>query len=1141
MLRASSLLPSLLSALLIVPLVQAQQGRGTISGTVTDQQGALVPGASIEIRSVGTNAIFRTTTNEQGFYTAPGLPVGGYEVNAAVQGFKRAVRSGITLQVDQKAAVNFTLELGQVTEAVEVVGQAPLVDASSATVGKVVENRRVQELPLNGRNALALTLLAPGVRSNSASSSGFGDRGVEVSSISINNAPNAMNAQVLDGGNNVQTYLGEVNMNPAVDAVEEFKVQTNTMSAEFGFTAGGVINLATKSGTNSLHGTAYEFFRNDKLDARRAFAAERGIFRYNQFGVSAGGPIVKDKAFAFGNWEEWLFRKAVPKIGTFPTLLQRTGDFSDLLDSRGRLVPVYDPATTAPNPAGSGFVRTLLPGNKIPSNRLDRVALNVQKFYPEPNRTPTDPFTNSNNYGRNANEERSSRQFTFKVDHRLSSANTLFGRYSRYRHMTDGGAPDVGTGGIYPDPVVSKRDDRLRNQNFLLSDTHVFSPFLLNEFRLGLTRSSFPFEVRSFGGDWPSKLGFPPVVPNDTFPRINNGTPAFNTGTAGIRGSIAWQISNMMTRIRGGHTVKFGVEHRIIRGSNYQRSNPSGSFDFNAGLTGNPQSPSGTGSAYASFLLGEVASASVTTHLGEAEHGYATTFFFQDDWKATRRLTLNLGLRYDFQQQPLERWNGLSNFDPSSVDTVSGLMGRTVFAGVDGQPRSFRKEDKNDFGPRIGFGYDIFGDGRTVLRGGFGVFYPWIFNTLFFGNSAGFASTSTSYTPAGGANFRAFKLNDGFPFAPIQPLGSKLGPSAFLGQGVSVDEPDGTTPISLQWNLSLQRQLGQSWLVDATWSVNRGYHFIGSGYDLNQLDPKHDSLGLALQNGVPNPYAGKVPGALGAATITRSQSLRPYPYYQGIGVRSPRLHGFISHLYLLTVEKRMAQGLTMLLSYTAGKVIGNSGVAELIGFATESASAAGYQNGKFDRTQERSVEPRDISQRAVISALYELPFGRGKRWSFQGAAADKLLGGWQLNTIGAMQTGRPLGVTGASNFRANRPNSTGKSAKLDVRTRARWFDTEQFINPPNFTIGNLGRLLPDVREPGAVNWDVSLIKNTAIHERVSLQFRAEAFNFLNHVNLGRPDTGFVPGPDGKNRSGSFGVITSSDDARIIQLGLKLIF
>ena len=988
-------------------LLLGQQGRGTISGTVTDPQQALVQGVSIEIKNIGTNAVFRTTSNEQGFFTAPNLPIGEYEIAGELQGFKRAVRSGVTLQVDQKAVIDLMLQVGAVAERVEVVGEAALVDASSATVGKVVENRRVQELPLNGRNTLALTLLTPGVRSNAASSSGFGDRGVEVTSVSINNGPTAMNGQVLDGGNNIQTYLGDINMNPAVDAVEEFKVQTNTMSAEFGFTAGGVVNLATKSGTNKLHGTAYEFLRNDKVDARNAFATAKGKFRYNQFGASAGGPIIKNRTFLFGNWEEWRFQKANPKIVTFPTLRQKQGDFSDLFDASGRAIPIYDPATTAASPSGSGFVRLPFAGNVIPSNRLDPVSLNVQKYYPDPNRAPSDPYTNSNNYQRNVDEQRSSRQFTFKTDHRFSDRNSMFFRYGRFRHYTDSGAANV-AGSVYPDPVVSKRDDSLHNQNFLASDTHSFSPSLLNEFRLGVTRSAFPFQVRSFGKDIPTQLGLPPIVPNDTIPSFGNGTPAFNTGTAGLRGATSWQIFDMVSRIHGSHTLKFGVEHRINRGNNFQRSNPSGSFSFSGTLTANPQTPTGTGSTYASFLLGEVASASVTRHVGAAFQGFSTSFFFNDDWKVSRKLTVNLGLRYDYQQEPVERWNGMSNIDMATQIPGTEFYGRTVYAGVDGQPRVFRNTDANDFGPRLGMAYDIFGGGHTVFRAGFAAFYPSTFNSNFFGNPAGFSTTQTDYTSVGGSNFRAFLLRDGFPTAPIQPKGPALGPAAFLGQGVSLEESDGTTPISLQWNASLQQQMGKTWLIDVAYSANRGYGFLGSGYDLNQLDPQYNSLGLALQNAVPNPYAGKVPGTLGAATITREQSLRPYPYYQGISIRNPHYGAFTSHLMLLSVEKRMSRGFTMLFSYTAGKLMSNGNMSEIISFAAEAAPSGGLQNGKFDRASDTSVDPRDVSQRAVVSALWELPFGKGKRWSFSNPVLSRVAGGWQVNTIGTLQTGRPV-------------------------------------------------------------------------------------------------------------------------------------
>ncbi|MGH9842783.1 MAG: carboxypeptidase regulatory-like domain-containing protein, partial [Blastocatellia bacterium] len=868
----------------------AQQGKGTISGTVADQTGAAVPGAAVTIINTGTNATFTATTNQEGFYIAPGLAVGSYRVVVERQGFRQAVLSQITLQVDQKAQVDVTLETGNLSETMEVTAQAPLTDTGSATLGKVIENRRMVELPINGRNALALVVLTPGVKSNAGpTNSGFGDRGLQISNISINGSPNSMNGNTIDGGTNVQAFVGEVNISPSVDAIQEFKVQSSVMSAEFGFTAGGVVNIVTKSGTNQLHGTVYEFLRNDVFDARNAFSDTKPPLRYNQFGASAGGPVIRDRTFYFGNWEEYRLRRAFPLTTTVPTEQMRRGDFSDFRDSNGRLIPIYDPATTRANPNGSGFIRDQFQCrgrlNVICPERLDPVALNIQKFYPLPNRAPTDPFTNSNNYQNLAGSRRDMRQYTVKLDHRLTKQNTLTGRYAYYGHVVD----DASAGPVvWPDPVVSRRDDDLRNHNFLLSDTHAFSPTLLHEFRGGLTASRLDFVVRSAGGDWPRKLGLPESVPNEQFPQISNGLAAFQGASIGYRHSLAWHFYDALTKIQGSHTLKFGVDYRINIGFQNQKGATSGAFNFTAGLTGNPQNQSGTGSAYATFLAGAVASASISTHLGQTPRNHSLSFFFQDDWKATRRLTLNLGLRYDFQQQPYEVNNGLSNFDSFSIDPNTGLRGRTVFAGVDGQPRSFRKNDYTDFGPRIGFAYDLFGKGRTVLRGGYAIFYPYLFIRQTHGRTAGFSSTPTSYTAAGGANFPAFQLKDGLPRPPIQPLGAALGPSAFLGQSVNYDEPDGRSPYSQQYSLTAQQQLPGAWLVEATYSANLGHHFIAGGYDLNQLDPKYNSLGLALQDRVPNPYAGKVPGALGAATITRAQSLRPYPYYDAINVLAPR-------------------------------------------------------------------------------------------------------------------------------------------------------------------------------------------------------------------------------------------------------------
>ncbi|MFN0107041.1 MAG: carboxypeptidase regulatory-like domain-containing protein [Bryobacteraceae bacterium] len=1100
----------------------AQQGRGSYFGTVTDTTGAAVPAAKVTLTNVGTNTAVTTETNNDGLYTATALQIGEYTIQIEKSGFKRAVRTGLTLQVDQRAQIDFRLDIGGVAETIEVRGEAPLVDTGSATVGKVVENRRVVELPLNGRNALALTLLTPSVKSNAGpTNSGFGDRGIQLSSISINGGPNAMNAQSLDGGNNIQSYIGEVAINPAVDAVEEFKVQTGVMSSEYGFTGGGVINMVTKSGTNQLHGSLYEFLRNDKLDARNTFAVAKPPFRYNQYGVAVGGPVIKDKTFFFGNWEQYDYRRSTSPIGTMPTERQRAGDFSDLLGTNGQLIPIYDPATT------SGLTRQLFPGNRIPANRIDAVSLKINDFYPVPNRTPTNAFTNANNFGNVASEVRSMRQYTGKIDHHFSDKNSLFGRYSYFLHKTDNG------GSVYPNPVVSKRDDALENKNFALSDTHSFTPTTLNELRLGATRGYFPFIVRSFGGGWPQKLGLPASVPADTFPGISNGLPGFNTGTAGLRASINLQFFNMMTKIIGNHTMKAGFDLRTLQGNNLQRSSPSGSFNFNTGLTGNPAAQAGTGSAYASFLLGEVASASGTTHLGESQRGKSYSAFFQDDWKMTRRLTVNLGLRWDYQTQPVEANNGMTNFDPA-LRLDNGLLGGTVFAGADGQPRNFREGDFNDYAPRIGIAYDLFGGGKTVLRAGYGIYYPSQFWRNNYGSVNGFANTSTSY-PSGNVNLKAFQFSSGFPSPLLQPVGRALGPKAFLGQGASYDETSGTTPMSQQFTASLQHQLPGRILIDVSYSGNQGSHFTTGSWNLNQLDNQYLGLGLALQDQVPNPNAGRVPGPLGNATITREQSLLPFSHYQGISVRNPRMGNFNSHLFIVSLEKRMSKGLTFMFNFTGGKII-SEGLGTPVDFgAIEQTNLTAYQDSKFNRRLERSVDPTDVSKRAVVSLLYELPFGRGA------GLVNRLVGGWQINTIGIMQTGLPVAISGANNFRASRPNSTSESAKLETPSSARWFNTDAFINPPNYTFGNVGRVLPDVRGPGTFNWDLSFIKNTRFTERFNLQFRAEMFNFMNNVNLGIPNGGFSAGPNGRNQSGTFGTITSARDSRNIQLGLKFLF
>jgi len=1119
--------------------VWAQQGTASIFGTVTDPQGAAVAGATVEITNQATGAVFRTRTTDTGYYSAPGLPVGTYAVAVELQGFKRAERSGIRLQVNQNAEVNLRLEIGQLTETVRVVAETPLVDTGSATLGQVIENRRVQELPLNGRSALALTLLTAGVVANSGPlQSGFGDRGIGLSSISINGGPNSMNAQMLDGNNNNLSYIGEVGVPLAVDAVEEFKVQSGTMSAEYGFTAGGVINLVTKSGTNELHGTAYWFVRNDKFDARNTYALSKLPLRYNQYGTSLGGPFVKNRTFGFFNWEQYLLRRSWPNIASVPIASWRQGDFSNWYTASGVLIPVYDPDTTRPNPAGAGQIRDVFPGNRVPASRFDAITPKILAFWPEPNKPPINPYTQAQNFQNIGTSKVDWTQMHVRVDHRFSDRNSLFVRYSTAEHDTFSPPPNAGTN-FFTDPTVGQdRRDHQINRNAMLSDTHVFSPTLINNLRVGIIRQFFTFRAVNGGRDWPRKLGLPPVVPPEQFPQINFGFGTIGGQAYGTRASLNWDIQNMLSKITGSHTLKFGVNLRIPQGSNMQGAALSGDFSF-SGLTTNPQSPAGTGSSLAQFLLGDVSSAYCDRITGNTFVGNAISWFVQDDWKVTRRLTLNLGLRYDFQKKPVERHDGHISFDPVAKEPITGLPGITIYAGRNGQPRSFRKEDYNDFGPRFGLAWDLFGNSRTVFRAGYGIYYPFIHYRDFFGNTQLFSSTRTSYTAAEPGR-AAFKFARGFPYPPLESPGASAGPSALIGQGASWTEDFGATPLNQQWNASLQQQFGQ-WLVDVTYAGNKGNHFIAAGYNLNQVDPKvRAELGLRLFDQVPNPWAGLIPGGLGGRTTTRERLLMAYPHYTSVSVYNPLLGNFIAHQLQLNVRRNFAHGFMAHLAYTAGKTISDS-LNTPVNWNLEQ-NDIGYQDGLYNRRLSRAVDPLDVSQRAVVSLLYELPFGPGKPWSPQNRALRRLAGGWQLNAIGVMQTGTPLIVSGASNYQATRPNATG-SARLprDQRSPKRWFNTDVFYNPPPFTMGTVGRTLPDARNPATINWDVSAIKNNSVRERFNLQFRAEAFNFTNHVNLGRPATGFSPGPDGKNASASFGTITSARDARVIQFGLKMIF
>ncbi len=1131
----------------------AQSPQGTITGTITDPQGARVPGVEVVALHVDTQQRYTGVSSQDGTYVIPALPIGRYEVTASLSGFSTYKQTGIVLEVGQRLRVDIGLRVGQVSETVEVTGEVSRVQTETSSAGTTVEQQRIENLPLNGRHVLDLVKLIPGVEPRNRSIDGFAQVDNQgFSQISFNGGPTYGNQIFLDGGMNTVPVHGELSVVPILDTVEEFRVMTNSLPAEFGQSNGGVINIATRGGTRDLHGSLYEFLRNDALDARNAFVTTKDpitgrmkpIVRYNQYGGTVGGPVLipkvyngRDKTFFYFGYEQWKYRTANINRSTVPTQMERDGDFSNTRDGTGKLIPIYDTATTRANPSGSGYVRDLLLGNVVPKSRMDPVALNVLKYMPLPNVAPNNPYTNANNYLSMQSYPINQSDLSIRIDHNFSAKSKLFGRYTDNRNFRDFKAWGLG------DADTDARADQRNNYNGLLAHTYIFSPAFVNEFRANITRQRLDFIHPSFDKGWPAKLGFPAIIPQDAFPPINiDGILSIGSARGGFAGGYrkhhTVQFTDSLTFIRGRHTFKAGIDQRWIRLNFTNRSNPSGNFTFGATLTNNPQVPAGSGIGMATFLLGEVSSGSLGIRPRFAFQSWSHASYFQDDFKVTRRLTLNLGVRYDLSSGPVERWNRSSNFDPFVTNPATGTQGAMLYAGAT-KDRHFMDPPNLNFSPRFGFAYSITADGKTAIRGGYAIIY----SELESGDTAGDGSNSlgfsidTPFSPPGGGPYRAFLLSVG-PTSILQPLGADGGPSAFRGQSVRFQPMEEPSPYVQQWNLTLQREIRGGWVITAGYAGNRGIHLYGANYNMNQLDPEYFSMGLKLQDQVPNPYYGQITsGTLSGKTVARGQLLNPYPDYLSIYTMSTHGSASTYHAFQLTMERRYSHGLSALVSYNSSKMINDASSSN-----AGSSSNPDYRIGRLDRRGERSLDENDIPQRLVVSAVYELPLGPDKPWLKQGVAGA-VLGGWQLNGIYTYESGGPLVIRGANNFTGiNRPNLVGDPhIPGDQQSAAGWFNTGAFANPANWTIGNVPRTMPNLRGPAYNNIDMSVFRNIRITEGLKLEFRAEAFNTFNTVVLNNPNTSFTPNSAGVNTNPNFGKITSSMNARRLQFGLRLVF
>jgi len=1152
----------------------SQEFRGSISGRVTDSNGAGLHGARVSAINTATNVSTNTRTDDAGNYRLLYLSPGQYVISAETGGFKKLERRGIEVQIGDRLTLDLPLEVGTVVQEVVVTAQAPLLQTSEASAGQIIDQRRIEDLPLPDGDPFVLARIAPGIAftGNLLFARPFDNGGV--SSIRASGAPGSSEF-TLDGAPDMASGA-RVAFVPPSDAVQEFKVITSNFDAQQGHTAGAVVNVITKSGTNSLHGTVYEFNRNDALMANDFFSNRLGKpkqpFRYNRWGATVGGPIIipklyhgKDRTFFFFAYEGLKDFQPETNRFTVPTQAERNGDLSALLAPSAGAIAIYDPATGTSTGGGHVARQPLSCNgqtNVICPNRLSPIAQAFLKYYPLPN-LPGDAQGQFNYFSGNPRTDHFNSE-TVRVDHEISSKQKMFLRlYRNWRLELRGNWSATANN------LLATGNDLYRiNDGFNYDHLYTFSPTMILDVRLGYARFTEQNQRPSDGHFDPASLGWSSQVVSlfggaKYLPRFNIDQFSALGDTAGDLTTFnIYSFAPTLTKIVGSHSLRFGYDLRSYRENNYNPGSKAGSYTFNTDYTRATDTSNGQfGQGLAAFLLGQPTGGGIDINASRANQTMYQGFFFQDDWKALRKLTLNLGLRYEYEGATTERFNrnvrGFDATDPSPIaaaamaayaakpDPALPVANFHVNGGLlftDPSNRGFWIAARDNFQPRLGFAYQL--TDRWVMRGGWAIFtVPFIVGGV---SQIGF-SQPTSIVPSldKGLTFQA-NLANPFPNGAASPTGSSLGLGTFIGQGISFTPLSHHNGQAQEWEFNVQRQMTINWVLQASYIGLRGYD-LGTGLDLNPIpasflstSPIRDQATIDyLSAGIPNPFKGLAPGTnINGSTVSRSQLLRPFPQFTGVGSFGDDGEGSYNSLQISS-DKHMSHGFTITNSYTWSKLLEQT--------ARLNPTDAHYT---------KRLSGADTPHRFTSSFIFELPFGRGRHWgSDWHSIADKTLGGWQVGGIYYWQSGFPLTLGNWVYF------GDPKTLHTDISgvTVDQVFDTSGFyftdaavqtngvVDPAKqradkrIQLQNNIRTLPftegGFRGQPLNYWEaINIIKKTSIKEKVDTELRFSFQNAFNHPQFNGPNT--------DPTSANFGKVTDQVGfslPRNIEVGLKIKF